>query len=89
MSTLTERAQAARLLVAQGELTPEDALRLVVAPTAALEAATPRPRNVTAEEIGRMVALEAQGLNHRQISRQVGRPRSTVSAALARVRQPV
>jgi hypothetical protein len=83
------RANAAVTLIREEGEDPALMLALVVWPTAELANAIPRPRNVSAEEVEWMAALEAEGLNHRQIGRHVGRPRSTVSAALSRVREPV
>jgi hypothetical protein len=86
---LQARANAAVTLIREEGEDPALMLALVVWPTPALEDAAPRPRNVSAEEVERIAALEAEGLSHRQIGKQVGRPRSTVSAVLSRVRQPV
>jgi hypothetical protein len=83
------RANAAVNLIREEGGDPALILALVVWPITSLEHAAPTPRNVSAEEVERMILLEAEGLNHRQIGEQVGRPRSTVSAALQKVRQPV
>jgi hypothetical protein len=76
MSTsLQARAKAAIEVLQREGGDPALMLALVVWPTPELEDITLRPRNVSAEEVERMVALKAEGLNHRQIGKLVGRPR--------------
>ena len=81
---LITRANAARLLIQARAVDPDLALSYVVWPTIALET-VPEPRQpVTNLETTRMVELAREGLTHREIARQVQRPRTTVSMVLRR-----
>jgi hypothetical protein len=89
-NSLFDRAEAARqLLRADPGVDRYELLALVCWPTEAVARAEPRPQAcLTEAELARMAALAASGLSHRQVGERVGRPRSTVSAALRRLEQP-
>ena len=86
MSSLAERAEAARELLRQDTtVDPHLVLAAVVWPSQIhLVATLPRRRPVTEAEAERMAELAAQGLSHRAIGEQVRRPRTTVSLVLQR-----
>jgi hypothetical protein len=74
-----------------GAVDPALLLSFVVWPTPALEQLPEQPvacwhRRMGGDELGRIRELAAQGLSNYEIGRRLGRPRSTVSAALARTR---
>jgi hypothetical protein len=87
VSSLADRAAAARQLIGEDpSVDPLDVLALVVWPTAALEAAEARKAQpVTDVELEAMRRLAAQGVPHREIGEQLGRPKSTVGWALRRL----
>jgi hypothetical protein len=82
---LRARVQALlRLIRDDPAVDRELAFSYVLWPTEAVEAALPgaRGRNVAPAERERMAEPAAQGLSHRAIGEQVGRPRTTVTGAL-------